>query len=85
MAESAPAEDDANVVYDSQEELDQWPDSQPPEPEPEPQVIETAHDARSSGKLQVILMEKHFSYMTVIADSHDPGRCNCETRFQPAL
>jgi hypothetical protein len=58
MAESAPPKDDAIVVYDSQEELDQWPDSQPHGPEPEPPV--TAHHARSSGKLQVIRLKRTF-------------------------
>jgi len=48
-----------DIVYDSQEELDQWPDSQIV-PESEPGAIETVEEPRSSGKLQVFRSERRF-------------------------
>lgn len=46
-------DDDDGIVYDSQEELDKWPDSQPVL-EPEPEAIETVNQPTSSGKLHVL-------------------------------
>jgi len=60
-----------DIVYDSQEELDQWPDSQIA-PESESQAIKTLKEPRSSGKLQVFRDPKGDFSLLVLTDMYYP-------------